>query len=85
MKQKIYNWKMNIFDLEQEEFIEKLNKEMKEFYKLNATGGMEKRIIWDASKAFIRGLAIQYRARRTKEKIKKYKDLLASLKKKEQT
>lgn len=69
MKQRINNWKMNVFDLEQEEFIEKLNKEMKEFYKLNDTDGMEKRTIWDAREAYIRGMEIQYRIRRTRGEI----------------
>lgn len=62
---------MNTFYLDQEEFKESLKKELKEFYIFNNTEGMEKIIIWDASKAFIRGLAIQYRIRKTKEKNKK--------------
>lgn len=55
------NWRMNIFDLDQEDFKENLKKELKEFFILNNTEGMERKIIWDASKAFIRGLAIQQR------------------------
>lgn len=43
---------------------------------------MGERTVWDTSKAFIRDLAIEYRIRKTKEKNKKYSDLLTSLKKK---
>lgn len=71
---------MNVFDLEDEDFKEKLKKELKEFYIRNETEGMAKRTIWDASKAFIRGFAIQYKIRKLKEKNKKYKDLIAALK-----
>lgn len=83
-KQKISNWRINPLDLEQEEFIEKLSKEMGEFYIRNNTEGMEKRTIWDVSKAYLRGLAIQNRIRRQKEKNKKYKELILSLKKEEE-
>lgn len=37
---------------------------------------MDKRMIWDASKVFVRGLAIQYRIRKTKERSRKYKELI---------
>lgn len=75
---------MNVFDIEQEEFTEKLKLEMDEFYKTNNTEETEKRIIWDTSKAYIRGLAIQYRARRQKERNQKYNDLITTLKKEEE-
>lgn len=50
---------MNILDLEQEEFKEKPKKELKKCYTLNNTEGMEKRMIWDPSKAFMIGYTIQ--------------------------
>lgn len=49
-RQKTTNWRMNTFDLDQEEFKESLKKELKEFYIFNNTEGMEKIIIWDAIK-----------------------------------
>lgn len=48
---------------------------------LNNTEGIERRTIWDASKAYIRGLAIQYRIGRSKEKNKKLKKKEESTKK----
>lgn len=49
-RQRINNWRMNVFNLEQEEFIEKLNKELEKIYKINITDEMERRTIWDTSK-----------------------------------
>lgn len=59
-------WRMNTLDLDREDFIMKLKKENKEFFRINNTESMEKRTIWNAGKAFARGLAIQYRIRKIK-------------------
>lgn len=75
---------MNPLDLEQEKFTGKLSKEMEKFYKINNTEGMEKRMIWDAGKAYLGGLAIKNRIKRQKERNKKYQDLIMSLKREEE-
>lgn len=52
-------------NFEQEEFIETLNKELKEFFRINYTENMEKRKIWDTSKTF--GNTIQNKKNKRKE------------------
>lgn len=44
--------------------------ELKEFYKINNTEGMERSMIWDASNKYTRGLKIQYRIISTKDRNK---------------
>lgn len=44
-----------------------ITKEMKEFFEINMNKEVETRVVWDAGKAYLRGMVIKYAAAKNKE------------------
>lgn len=68
-------WRLNASHLKNNEFRKEIEREMKEFYNLNIQEGTSINTVWDAGKAFFRGITIRFTIRQAKEKSKKFKDL----------
>lgn len=69
--------------LQSEIFIESAKKEMDIFFEQNMGNGTSMSMVWEASKAFFRRLAISYSAQQKKEKSLKFKLLKEDLKREE--
>uniref|UniRef100_A0A670HXY3 Reverse transcriptase domain-containing protein n=1 Tax=Podarcis muralis TaxID=64176 RepID=A0A670HXY3_PODMU len=54
-----FRWKMNDNLLRDQEIVKKAQKTLKDYFEINLNTSVEKRIIWDASKAVMRGFLIQ--------------------------
>uniref|UniRef100_A0A670HKH7 Reverse transcriptase domain-containing protein n=1 Tax=Podarcis muralis TaxID=64176 RepID=A0A670HKH7_PODMU len=54
-----FRWKMNDTLLRDQEIIQKAQKTLKDYFEINLNTTVEKRVIWDASKAVMRGFLIQ--------------------------
>uniref|UniRef100_A0A670I0E5 Reverse transcriptase domain-containing protein n=1 Tax=Podarcis muralis TaxID=64176 RepID=A0A670I0E5_PODMU len=54
-----FRWKMNDNLLRDQETVKKAQKAIKDYFEINLNTSVEKRIIWDASKAVMRGFLIQ--------------------------
>lgn len=80
-RQRIMNCRMHSSDLEDKKFIIKFKKEIKTFFQINKTQDVNIQMVWETRKAFLRGLIIQQRIRKAKERNQKYKDLTNRLKK----
>lgn len=52
-----------------------VEKEVKEFYRQNIQEGISINTVWEASKAYFRGITIRFAIRQGKEKSQKFKDL----------
>nr|GEZ82414.1 hypothetical protein [Tanacetum cinerariifolium] len=83
-KIKTYRWRLNELLLQKEEIIEEAKSKLKDFFELNMNKGTEARMVWDASKAFIRGYFIQKNAEWTKKRQIKFQKIEEEMKKKEQ-
>lgn len=71
-KFKIYNWRLNEKLLKKTENIKFLQKEIKEFFRVNWSGETNNRIVWDAFKAFMGGGGYCPRSKRERNERKKY-------------
>uniref|UniRef100_A0A670I1C2 Reverse transcriptase domain-containing protein n=1 Tax=Podarcis muralis TaxID=64176 RepID=A0A670I1C2_PODMU len=54
-----FRWKMNDNLLRDQEIVKKAQKALKDYFEINLNTSVEKRTIWDASKAVMRGFLIQ--------------------------
>uniref|UniRef100_A0A670HP09 Reverse transcriptase domain-containing protein n=1 Tax=Podarcis muralis TaxID=64176 RepID=A0A670HP09_PODMU len=54
-----FRWKMNDTLLRDQEIVKKAQKILKDYFEINLNTTVERRIIWDASKAVMRGFLIQ--------------------------
>lgn len=60
------SWRLNTSLLKNKEFRNEIEKEMKEFYSHNIQEGISINTVWDASKAYFRGIAIRFGIRQRK-------------------
>lgn len=56
---KMRNWQFNMWDLRDEAFVKDIKKELEEFFKWNFSEETADGVVWDASKALFRGLALR--------------------------
>uniref|UniRef100_A0A670I0Q6 Reverse transcriptase domain-containing protein n=1 Tax=Podarcis muralis TaxID=64176 RepID=A0A670I0Q6_PODMU len=54
-----FRWRMNDSLLRDQEIVKKAQKTLKDYFEINLNTSVEKKIIWDASKAVMRGFLIQ--------------------------
>lgn len=74
-------WHFNTIHLQNKDFKIEVDKEIKYFFKQNIQEETFINTVWEASKAFFRGLTIRFGIRQGKEKSQKFKDLKEKLKK----
>ncbi|XP_060100332.1 uncharacterized protein LOC132575538, partial [Heteronotia binoei] len=79
-QQRSPRWSLNLQILKETKFLEVAKKEIQEFFKLNVEKDTKIPIIWDAFKAFFRGVAIRYSSERKREQRKAYNELITKLK-----
>uniref|UniRef100_A0A670JHA3 Reverse transcriptase domain-containing protein n=1 Tax=Podarcis muralis TaxID=64176 RepID=A0A670JHA3_PODMU len=79
--QGIYKWRMNDYLFEKEDVIGKAKTILKEYFELNNNKETNMNIVWDASKAVLRGFLIQENSYRKKVKEQKKEELITQLRK----
>uniref|UniRef100_A0A670HXR6 Reverse transcriptase domain-containing protein n=1 Tax=Podarcis muralis TaxID=64176 RepID=A0A670HXR6_PODMU len=75
-----YRWRMNEYLLENEEIIEKAKNTLKEYFEWNLNKGTKIDIVWEASKAVLRGFLIQQNSYRRKLRELKKEEIVKQLK-----
>lgn len=78
-----YKWRLNEELLEDQGNVDFLQKEIREFFKSNWNNEVEGSIVWDASKAYLRGLLMELNSRDKKWREKILKDLQGKIREKE--
>lgn len=76
---------MNINQLRDQEFIEFAKQEMKWFYKISIQPDIKMQTIWDASKAYLRGIVIGNASKLKKIQEKKMKEIIQKFKQEEKS
>uniref|UniRef100_A0A670ITK0 Reverse transcriptase domain-containing protein n=1 Tax=Podarcis muralis TaxID=64176 RepID=A0A670ITK0_PODMU len=74
-----FRWRLNDYLLDNDEVIEKARATLKEYLVLNLNTGTNIEIVWDASKAVLRGFFIQQNNYRKKIKQQKIEEILGQL------
>lgn len=80
---KSFSWRMNTSHLKGEQFVKKVKEERTFIFQVNFKPETSMEMVWDASKAFFRGLAIRHASSKQKEKQKKIQDVKEQLKNQE--
>uniref|UniRef100_A0A670JZL5 Reverse transcriptase domain-containing protein n=1 Tax=Podarcis muralis TaxID=64176 RepID=A0A670JZL5_PODMU len=75
-----YRWRMNDYLLEQEETIGKAKNILKEYFDQNLNKGTKIEVVWDASKAVLRGFLIQQNKYRKNLREAKKEEIVKQLK-----
>uniref|UniRef100_A0A670IB05 Reverse transcriptase domain-containing protein n=1 Tax=Podarcis muralis TaxID=64176 RepID=A0A670IB05_PODMU len=78
-----FRWRLNEHLLDDDEIIEKAKATLKEYFELNLNTGTNIEVVWDASKAVLRGLFIQQNNYKKKIKQQKKEDILKQLRENE--
>ncbi|CAI5783033.1 Hypothetical predicted protein [Podarcis lilfordi] len=66
-----------------EQKVNKMRELLKEFFEINERHGTDRKIIWDTSKAYMRGIGIQQMARIRKDKAKDTMEINKQIREKE--
>ncbi len=66
-----FSWRMNTTLLMDDKFIKYLNDETDLFLEFNDKDSADSKVVWDAYKAYMRGMVISYVSRKKKEQIAK--------------
>uniref|UniRef100_A0A670JFQ6 Reverse transcriptase domain-containing protein n=1 Tax=Podarcis muralis TaxID=64176 RepID=A0A670JFQ6_PODMU len=74
-----FRWRMNDTLFRDEEFCKKAMKTLKDYFEINMRTNVEKRIIWDASKAVMRGFLIQQNVIKKKSQNEKKERILEKI------
>uniref|UniRef100_A0A670KAD3 Reverse transcriptase domain-containing protein n=1 Tax=Podarcis muralis TaxID=64176 RepID=A0A670KAD3_PODMU len=75
-----FRWKMNDNLFRDQEIIKKAQKALKDYFEINLNTSVEKRTIWDASKAVMRGFLIQQNAVKKRTQNEKKDKILEKIK-----
>uniref|UniRef100_A0A670HZZ5 Reverse transcriptase domain-containing protein n=1 Tax=Podarcis muralis TaxID=64176 RepID=A0A670HZZ5_PODMU len=75
-----FRWRMNDTLFRDEEIYKKAQKTLKDYFEINLRTDVEKRIIWDASKAVMRGFLIQQNSIKRKKQNERKEKLLEKIK-----
>uniref|UniRef100_A0A670KHH1 Reverse transcriptase domain-containing protein n=1 Tax=Podarcis muralis TaxID=64176 RepID=A0A670KHH1_PODMU len=75
-----FRWRMNDALFRDEEIYKKAQKTLKDYFEINLRTDVEKRIIWDASKAVMRGFLIQQNSIKRKKQNERKEKLLEKIK-----
>lgn len=72
-------WRLNEELIREDEGINRIRKELENYFVVNDNGEVSGATLWEAHKAFIRGVLIEMGARRKKERSEKIQKLIADL------
>uniref|UniRef100_A0A670JUF4 Reverse transcriptase domain-containing protein n=1 Tax=Podarcis muralis TaxID=64176 RepID=A0A670JUF4_PODMU len=75
-----FRWRMNDTLFGDEEVCKKAQKTLKDYFEINMKTNVEKRVIWDASKAVMRGFLIQQNAIKKRSQNEKKENFLEKIK-----
>uniref|UniRef100_A0A670ILN7 Reverse transcriptase domain-containing protein n=1 Tax=Podarcis muralis TaxID=64176 RepID=A0A670ILN7_PODMU len=78
-----FRWRLNKYLLDDDEIIEKAKATLKEYFDLNINTGTSIEVVWDASKAVLRGLFIQQNNYKKKVRQQKKEEILKQLRENE--
>uniref|UniRef100_A0A670INW4 Reverse transcriptase domain-containing protein n=1 Tax=Podarcis muralis TaxID=64176 RepID=A0A670INW4_PODMU len=79
LEERIFRWRMKDYLLDDQEIVEKAQKRLTEYFKDNLNKGTKTKVVWDASKAVMRGFFIQQNAIKNKGREKGGKDILKQI------
>uniref|UniRef100_A0A670HYC8 Reverse transcriptase domain-containing protein n=1 Tax=Podarcis muralis TaxID=64176 RepID=A0A670HYC8_PODMU len=78
-----FRWRLNEWLLDDDEVVEKAKTTLKEYFDLNLNTGVNIEVVWDASKAVLRGLFIQQNNYKKKIRQQKKEEILKQIKENE--
>uniref|UniRef100_A0A670HWB0 Reverse transcriptase domain-containing protein n=1 Tax=Podarcis muralis TaxID=64176 RepID=A0A670HWB0_PODMU len=83
-EERTFRWRLNDNIWDDQKFVEKAQKKLSNYFRDNMDKGTKMSVVWDASKAVMRGLCIQQNAWKRNNKEKKTKEILEQIMNKEQ-
>uniref|UniRef100_A0A670IGH0 Reverse transcriptase domain-containing protein n=2 Tax=Podarcis muralis TaxID=64176 RepID=A0A670IGH0_PODMU len=75
-----FRWRMNDTLFRDNEILMKAQKTLKDYFEINLRADVEKRVVWDASKAVMRGFLIQQNSIKRKKQNEKKEKILEKIK-----
>uniref|UniRef100_A0A670HL97 Reverse transcriptase domain-containing protein n=1 Tax=Podarcis muralis TaxID=64176 RepID=A0A670HL97_PODMU len=75
-----FRWRMNDTLFQDEEIYKKAQKTLKDYFEINLKTDVEKRVVWDASKAVMRGFLIQQNSIKKRKQNEKKEKILEKIK-----
>uniref|UniRef100_A0A670IBL2 Reverse transcriptase domain-containing protein n=1 Tax=Podarcis muralis TaxID=64176 RepID=A0A670IBL2_PODMU len=78
-EERTFRWRMNDNLWDDQKIVEKAQKRLSEYFMDNANKGTKTSIVWDASKAVMRGFLIQQNSLKKKNKDKRIKEILKQI------